>query len=265
VQKIPKKCLIIKSLQTTSQTEQIMNTKFLSALTATAAATALVSAAAPAHAFSFGTNAIQFDKDTKVTFEFKQSYGAYKSDLGVYGVNGGKASFLETLFSEVKSSDIGAAGNWKGTVGNTVLNGIATYTFIANQIYTLGLSSVGLDGSNAGTVYSTSALNVNSGGSQQAVFGKPNELLPLVIEPPDKKIFAANPGDFTSGGSLFKEGVAISFDDRGNGADADFQDFTLTALAEAEAVPEPMTMTGLALGLGGLVAARRRRSSKTAS
>jgi len=242
-----------------------MNTKFLSALTATAAATALFSAAAPAHAFSFGTNAIQFEKNTKVTFKFDQSYGAYTSSLGVYGVNGGKASFLETLFSEVKSSDIGSAGNWKGTVGNTVLNGIATYTFVANQIYTLGLNSVGLDGSNAGTVYSTTALN--PGGTQQAVFGKPKELLPLVIEPPDKKIFAANPGDFTSGGSLFNEGVAISFDDRGNGADADFQDFTLTALAEAEAeaVPEPMTMTGLALGLGGLVAARRRRGSKTAS
>ncbi len=244
-----------------------MNTKFLSALTATAAATALFSAAAPAHAFSFGTNAIQFEKDTKVTFNFKQSYGAYTSSLGVYGVDGGKASFLETLFSEVKSSDIGSTGNWKGTVGNTVLNGIATYTFMANQIYTLGLESVGLDGSNEGTVYSTTALN--SGGTQQAVFGKPNELLPLVIDPPDTKFFAANPEDFTSGSSLFdKEGVGISFDDRGNGKDADFQDFTLTALAEveAEAVPEPMTMTGLALGLGGLVAARRRRrGSNTAS
>jgi hypothetical protein len=243
-----------------------MNTKFLSALTATAAATALFGAAAPAHAFSFGTGAIQFEKNTKVTFKFEQSYGAYTSSLGVFSVDGGKASFLETLFSEVKSSDIGSAGNWKGTLGNTVLgSGIATFTFMANQIYTLGLSSVGLDGSNQGTVYSTSALN--RGGTQQAVFGKPNDLLPLVIEPPDKQKFAANPADFTSGGSLFNEGVAISFDDRGNGADADFQDFTLTALAEAEAeaVPEPMTMTGLALGFGGLVAARRRRSSKTAS
>jgi PEP-CTERM putative exosortase interaction domain len=242
-----------------------MNTKLLSALTATAAATAMFSAAAPAHAFSFGTGAIQFEKNTNVTFRFDQSYGAYTSSLGVYSVDGGKASFLETLFSEVKSSDIGSAGNWKGTAGNTVLNEFATYTFMANQIYTLGLSSVGLDGSNAGTVYSTTALN--SGSTQQAVFGKPSALLPLVLIPGDTKKFGANPGDFTSGDSLFKEGVAISFDDRGNGEDADFQDFTLTALAEveAEAVPEPMTMTGLALGLGGLVAARRRRSSKTAS
>ena len=235
-----------------------MNTKFLSALTATAAATAMFGAAAPAHAFSFGTGAIQFEKNTKVTFEFKQSYGAYTSSLGVYGVDGGKASFLETLFSEVKSSDIGSAGNWKGTAGNTVLNGIATYTFMANQIYTLGLSSVGLDGSNKGTVYSTTALN---GGEQQAVFGNPNTLLPLVIDPPDRTTFAENPANFSSGGSVLNGGAAISFDDRGNDNDADFQDFTVTA----EAVPEPMTMTGLALGLGGLVAARRRRGSKTAS
>jgi hypothetical protein len=245
-----------------------MNTKFLSALTATAAATAMFSAAAPAHAFSFGTGAIQFDKDTDVIFNFRQSYGAYTSSLGVYLVNGGTPSSnaVATLFSEVKSSDNGAAGNYKGTLGKTVLgSGIATYTFLANQIYTLGLKSVGLDGKPAGTVFSTSALNF--GRTQQAVFGTPNVLLPLVLDPADKQKFAGNPADFTSVGlgPLLDKGVnggaTISFDDRGNGADADFQDFTVTA----QAVPEPMTMTGLALGLGGLVAARRRRSSKTAS
>lgn len=237
-----------------------MNTKFLSALTATAAATALFSAAAPAHAFSFGTNAIQFDKDTEVIFNFRQSYGAYTSSLGIYGVNGQTTTLLKTLFSEVKPSDTGENNNWKGTLGNTVLgSGIATFIFQANQIYSLGLKSVGLDGSDQGTVYSTSALN--TGGTQQALFFSPNGLLPTVINAADMEAFAGNPANFTSGGSLFKEGVAISFDDRGNGGDADFQDFTLTA----EAVPEPMTMTGLALGLGGLVAARRRRGSKTAS
>jgi hypothetical protein len=105
-------------------------------------------------------------------------------------------------------------------------------------------------------------LNVNSGGSQQALFFNPNGLLPTIINAADHASFAGNPANFTSGSSLFNGGTAISFDDRGNGADADFQDFTVTA----EAVPEPMTMTGLALGLGGLVAARRRRrGSNTAS
>jgi hypothetical protein len=234
-----------------------MNTKFLSALTATAAATALFGAAAPAHAFSFGTNAIQFENNTEVTFKFQQSVGAFQSALGVYAVNNGTVGKnpLATLFSEVKPSDNGEKGNFKGTLGNTVLgSGVATFTFLANQIYTLGLNS-----GPYGTVYSTSALN---GGSQQAVFGAPNVLLPLVLTPADGKTFAANPANFTSGNSLFNGGVAISFDDRGNGLDADFQDFTVTA----EAVPEPMTMTGLALGLGGLVAARRRRrGSNTAS
>ena len=242
-----------------------MNTKFLSALTATAAATALFGAAAPAHAFTFGTDAIQFEHNTQVIFNFRQSYGAYTSSLGVYGVNGGTTSLLQTLFSEVKSSDTGGVNdNWQGTLGKTVLgSGIATFIFEANKTYTLGLKSVGLDGKNAGTVYSTTALN--PGGSQQAVFGNANVLLPLVISPPDKQKFAGNPGNFIDGrSSVFnpRQGTAISFDDRGNGLDADFQDFTVTA----EAVPEPMTMTGLALGLGGLVAARRRRlGSKTAS
>jgi len=238
-----------------------MNTKFLSALTATAAATAMFGAAAPAHAFSFGTNGIQFENDTKIIFNFKQTYGAFTSSLGIYGVSGGTPTLLKTLFSEVKPSDTnGANGDWKGTLGNTVLgSGVETFTFLANQIYTLGLSSVGLDGSNKGTVYSTTALN---GGAQQAVFGTPNTLLPLVIDAADTTTFAANPANFTSGSSVWNGGAAISFDDRGNDNDADFQDFTVTA----EAVPEPMTMTGLALGLGGLVAARRRRrGNNTAS
>ena len=261
MQKIPRKYRIIKSLQTTSQTEQIMNTKFLSALTATAAATALFGAAAPAQALhqyqsqtSFGTGGISFNNNTQVIFNFRQSVGAFQSSLGVYAVNGQTTSLLKTLFSEVKPSDSGDTGNWKGTLGNTVLgSGIATFTFLANQVYTLGLNS-----NPYGTVFSTSALN---GGSQQAVFGNPNVLLPLVVDPADTTTFAANPADFTSGSSLFNGGTAISFDDRGNGNDVDFQDFTVTA----EAVPEPMTMTGLALGLGGLVAARRRRGNKTAS
>jgi len=256
------------SLQTTSQTEQIMNTKFLSALTATAAATALFGAAAPAHAFSFGTNAIEFDQDTEVFFNFRQSNGLYTSSLGVYGVSGGTPTLLKTLFSEVKPSN-GGADTPKGTLGTTVLgSGIAQFTFLANQIYTLGLKSVGGGGSDRGTVFSTTALN--PGGTQQAVFGTPNVLLPLVLNPPDKQKFAGNPADFTLpvpySYSLFDKGpnggVAISFDDRGNVNDTDFQDFTVTA----SAVPEPMTMTGLALGLGGLVAARRRRrGSNTAS
>jgi hypothetical protein len=234
-----------------------MNTKFLSTLTATAtataAATALFGAAAPAQAASFGTGGISFDTNTEVIFTFKETHGWYKSKLSVYEVNDSIPSIVKTLFTETKSSDNGAADEYKGTLGNTVLGpGKVAFTFVANKIYTLGLASSGFS-----TVFSTSGLN---GGSQQAVFGGPSLLTALDLE--TTNTFKAA-GENTNGlSSLFNGGSIISFDDGGNYKDKDFQDFTVAA----EAVPEPMTMTGLALGLGGLVAARRRRrGSNTAS
>ncbi|MEG3911373.1 PEP-CTERM sorting domain-containing protein [Microcoleus sp. Pol12B5] len=231
-----------------------MNTKLLSALTATAAATALFGAGAPAQAFSFGTNGITFSQDTSVKFNFKESHGMYQSSVGVYSVKDSAVSLVSTLFSETKSSDNEWANEWKGTLGNTVVgSGSAVFTFLANQVYTLGL-----DSGWGGSVYSTSSLN--KGSSQQAVFGAQSQLWDALGKE-DTKVFQAA-GKFTNGtSSLFNGGTLISFDDRGNKNDADFQDFAVSA----EAVPEPMTMTGLALGLGGLVAARRRRASKTTS
>jgi len=142
-----------------------MNTKLLSALTATVAATALLGTSTPAQAFSFGTNGITFQQDTSVNFKFKESHGGYTSSLGIYSVKDSATSLVSSLFSETKSSDNGGANEWKGTLGNTVLgSGSVFFTFLANQVYTLGLSSGG-----AGTVYSTSSLNTGSGGTQQAV------------------------------------------------------------------------------------------------
>ena len=227
-----------------------MNTKIFSALTATAVATALLGAGTPAQAFSFGTNGIKFQEDTDVNFKFQESHGAFTSSLGIYSVKNSTTSLVSTLFSETKSSDNGGNNEWKGSLGNTVLgSGSAVFKFLANQVYTLGLSSGG-----DGTVYSTSSLN---GGRQQAVFGGSGLWDSLGKE--TTNTFQAA-GSFTNGvSSLGSGGTLISFDDRGNGNDKDFQDFTVSA----EAVPEPITMTGLALGFGGLVAARRRRASKT--
>ena len=228
-----------------------MNTKLLSALTATAVTTALFGAGAPAQAFSFGTNGIKFQQDTSVNFKFKESHGAYTSSLGIYSVKDSATSLVSTLFSETKSSDNGGDNEWKGSLGNTVLgSGSAVFTFLANQVYSLGLSSGGDN-----RVYSTSALNA---GSQQAIFGESSSLWNALGKETTSTFQAA--GQFTDGtGSLSNGGTLISFDDRGGGNDKDFQDFTVSA----EAVPEPITMTGLALGFGGLVAARRRRASKT--
>jgi hypothetical protein len=255
VQKIPRKYRIIKLLQTTSQTEQIMNTKFLSALTATAAATALFGAAAPSQAASFGTGGISFEKNTDIIFTFGETHGKNQSSLGIYEVKNSIPSLVKSLFTETKKSDNGAANEYKGSLGNTVLGpGKVSFTFLANTIYTLGLDSLGYF---KNVVYSTSALN--TGSTQQAVFGGISLGNALVLEKTDT--FQAA-GQYTNGlGPLFNGGALISFDDRGNVNDKDFQDFTVTA----EPVPEPLTMTGLALGLGGLVAARRRRGSNTAS
>jgi hypothetical protein len=81
-------------------------------------------------------------------------------------VNNSIPSLVKTLFTETKGSDNGAANEYKGSLGNTVLGpGKVSFTFLANTIYTLGLDSFGY-GKNV--VYSTSALN---SGGQQAVFG----------------------------------------------------------------------------------------------
>jgi len=233
-----------------------MNTKFLSALTATAATTALFGAAVPAKAVSFGTGGISFEKNQEIIFTFKESHNRNQSSLGIYKVNNSIPSLVKTLFTETKRSDNGAADEYKGSLGNTVLGpGKVSFTFLANTIYTLGLDSLGYF---KNVVYSTSALN--SGGTQEAVFGGLSLGNALVLEKTDT--FQAA-GQYRNGlGPLFNGGALISFDDRSNNNDKDFQDFTVIA----EPVPEPMTMTGLALGLGGLVAARRRRrDSNTAS
>ena len=168
-------------------------------------------------------------------------------------MQGSIPTLIQTLFEETKRSDNGPANEWRGTLGNTVLgSGKVAFTFLANRIYTLGVNS-----GYGGNVFSTSALN--GGGTQQAVFGDGSLFNALNL---DTTANFQAAGQYTNGlGSLFNGGTVISFDDRGNRNDRDFQDFTVTA----QAVPEPMTMTGLALGLGGLVAARRRRGSDTAS
>jgi hypothetical protein len=94
--------------------------------------------------------------------------------------------------------------------------------------YTLGLFS-----GFAGTVYFTSALNTASRGSQQAIFGSTRQIDPLING--GKALRKGAAGNYVSGNPLAAGGAIISFDDRGGGNDADFQDFSV----RAEAVPEP--------------------------
>ncbi|MGC9505388.1 PEP-CTERM sorting domain-containing protein [Baaleninema sp.] len=218
---------------------------------------AFSTAIAPAEAGSlksgeeFGTNGILFTEDTTVTFEFNQTYGKFQSALRVFQA-GDLNNALATLFEETKAYDAapdqtqGKADDWIGSLGNTVTNQFAQFTFLANVEYTLGLDS-GSDG----TVYSTSSLN---GGTQRTLFGSHGS-----ISSDDGTTFT-NAGDFTSI-DPFNDPVALGFDDAGNGDDMDYQDMTLYAQAQRStaSVPEP----SLTLGLIGLVAGgwqlRRRR------
>ncbi len=227
------------------------------ALSAIAATVAVSSLVAPAQAFSFGTNGIKFDSDTQVDFTFLESHGSYTSALNVF-----EKSNLSTpvakLFWETKGSDNGSANEWGGSFGKAVTSATgvnkATYLFKANVEYTLGLFS-----GSAGTVYSTNALNTGSGGSQQAIFGSTSQIDPLINGGKALKKGAA--GNYVAGSPFAAGGAMISFDDRGGGNDADFQDFSV----RAEAVPEPFTMGGIALAGAGMTFARRRQQQKRQS
>jgi hypothetical protein len=183
-------------------------------------------ASAPAHAATlFGNDGIKFGADTTVTFEFLQSNGKFKSVFFVADEFGNK---IADLLKEKIPFDPGSgpANDFLGTPGVTVSPFVATYTFLANTLYTLGLSGGGAK------VFSTNALNTTSihADQQQALFT------------------GMGPGAYT-----------ISFDDTGNNNDFDFNDFSVKATFKA--VPEPSLLIGLGAAVLGGLAARRRQDS----
>lgn len=235
-----------------------MNIKLIATLSATAAVAGALLSSAPAQAFSFGTGGIQFDRDTEVKFNFVQTRGANKSSLAIYGVNGNSlGAKVADLFAEKDRSDnfatIGDAASkangYLGTAANLVDSSEKSFTFLAGQIYTLGLSNQGWVGQ--WTRYSTTSLNAQ--GFQKAAFGTSGS------QTVDGQALA-NVNGFQATNPFFSGGVTIGFDDERMQGDGDFNDFTVSA----EAVPEPITMGGLALGGAWLAAARRRRNNQTA-
>ncbi|MBO9999072.1 MAG: PEP-CTERM sorting domain-containing protein [Cyanobacteria bacterium SID2] len=224
-----------------------------------AATLALSASISPASAGSllpgetFGTDGIYFLEDTTVTFNFDQTHGKYRSELKIFQVDGDTLNFEKLLFEEVKAYDdapnqvLGEANGWVGSCGNTVLTCEASFTFLANVEYTLGLVSVP-----GGTVYSTTDLNPTN--TQQAVFGSRGSIASF-----DGTLFP-NPEDFTSIDPFADLPIELGFDDRGNGNDMDFQDMTLFAQARrsSAAVPEPSVTLGL-LSVSVLVGLRLRR------
>jgi hypothetical protein len=230
-----------------------MKTRLFATATAAATATALFGFAGGAQAFSFGTNGMSFGKDTGIEFEFIQSNGWFKSSVAVYEVVDGEAVLVADLFREVKNSDNGSANGFLATIEGGAVEAVnTTVTFLANKVYTLGLTNLNPDnGKSTGTVYTMNSLNV--GGGQRASFGATYS---DALNGNDGAALAGV-GDYQSSDNPF-QAVTIGFEDNyWNPGDGDYNDFIITAKA-----PEPITIGGLALGGAGLFAARRRRQRK---
>jgi hypothetical protein len=196
------------------ETTKTMANKFLSILGAGLASAALLGLAAPAAfaADEFGSNAITFDTDTAIDFEFLESHGSFLATFGVMDLNSGEKT---PLIKEDKPSDsnersINKATDFLGTPNNAVSQPKNTFTFRANTPYTLYLESRTGGGRVASLVFSTDLKNPAS--RQQGKFDKGFD-------------------------GLGSQGVKINWDDQAVGRqvtgaarnDDDFNDFVVIA------------------------------------
>jgi hypothetical protein len=189
-----------------------MANKFKSTIGAGLASAVLLGLAAPAvlAADEFSPQAITFDKDTAIQFEFLESHGSYLATFGVMDLNSGEKT---PLIKEDKPSDssdraVNKATDFLGTPGNAVSQPKNTFTFKANTPYTLYLESRTASGRVASLVYSVDLRNPNS--RQQAKLDKGFE-------------------------GLGSQGVRINWDDQmktkkgATRTDEDFNDFLVIA------------------------------------
>lgn len=213
---------------------------FRKSLVAAATTAAVIgSVSVPAQAANlFNNNSIKFDEDTTLRFDFLGSNGEYRSALGVFtvGTTGGRkpkpiiSAVGGSLLTETAPGYDTKASDYKGDC----LLCSSTFTFLKGVEYTLGLiSEVQTGGGQSyiskGTVYSTDRLN--SGSTRNTLFS----------------------------GNLAK-GVILKWDDNGNRADRDYNDFRVGV----KAVPEPATLAGLGLAAGSLLLSRRRKADQSA-
>jgi hypothetical protein len=203
---------------------------FRNSLVAAASTVAVIgSMSVPAQAANlFGNAGIKFDQDTTLEFNFVSSNGEFKSNFGVYEVNGNEVSLASDLITEKGRGYDTKANDYQGSCALCNF----TFKFLQGKTYTLGLESF-LGGKLKTQTYSTDTLN--SPVEQNAVFSS----------------------------SSLNQGVLISFDDNGGPKgkdDDDLNDFKVNA----RSVPEPATLAGLGLAAGSLLLSRRRKASQSA-
>ncbi|MCL1465772.1 hypothetical protein [Argonema galeatum] len=174
---------------------------------------------------------IQYNEDTLIEFEFRESHGYYRSTFGVINL---ATREMTDLIAEVKpfddfsdrselnnpstrTDDVGTSRDFVGTPGNSVPDPIRRFTFDANTQYAFYLKVFRPNGTLLTTLYSTRFEQLS--GSQDA----------------DS---AQSVGGLSDGKVGDRKGVRISWDDTGvlrpdgvrpPGKDRDFDDFIVEA------------------------------------
>jgi hypothetical protein len=144
----------------------------------------------------FNGQAVQFDRDTVIEFQFLKSNNSAQSTFGVLNLATGEKT---PLISEARSQDK-PGKNYAGTAGKSVRKPFAEFTFKTGNPYTFYLEST-VKNKGTTTVYSTPDKN---GGAQLAKFDN----------------------DATSLGT---QGVKISWNDGISGKGSDFNQFLVIA------------------------------------
>jgi hypothetical protein len=221
---------------------------------AATAITATVGLSIPAQAASLFSNGgpISFSRNTRVQFDFVVSHGSFKSVFGVYDAN--KTLVKELLVEDLNRDPIASNKphqynnvDSKGTCGVTVAQPCrATFDFIANTSYYLGLSTVGQS-----TVYSDDPVGGTTPGGFTFVAGPTVASYPTKYQPPYGTNFVP---------LEVKDGETAIFINDPAPVDLDANDFIVTA----KSVPEPATLAGLGAVVAGLAASRRRKAEQTA-
>lgn len=232
-----------------------------------ATAIATFGSVAPAQAISFGSDFIQGD-GSKVNFTFRESHGAFQSELGIYNYTN---KTEHKLFEEVSGSD--GYKPWStdnvGTCGITVLDCAASFKFEAGNQYSFYLKST-WQGKQAKTVYSANQLNPIQSWTtfeDQTKFFMDLSVLEDTSYGTNASL-TSNLATTAGGIIILQEGLEalIAFEDQGVNPNTgeyfhgDWNDFIVTA--QVDEVPEPITGLVLAAAAGG---AALRRSKKNSS